>query len=185
MQIIHGLECKQQTCSDLLNPPAGEAPMTDTLTQALLVSCFGKHRALQSIDFRQFRDDVRDGPPNRNATGTDLVARLTIPPEANVRISYREHRIRATLSSPGIMIGTGTALVLHSHVPATVIADWTGRVGADNDPLTIADIVPGLPDCMISTIRQKGNHVIMEYVDEEIAWREASRAIRNRIEGAV
>lgn len=181
IKAIHGARCHMQAYSDQLNPTPNGHPVTDLLTLTLLVSCYGRNRALQPGDFRDFCNEVSGGPPNRRATGTDIVIQLKLPPEANVRISYREHRIRATLSSPGMMIGTGDMLVLNSHVPASLTTGWAARIGND-DPLMLSDIVPGLPGLLVSTMKRGNEHVMLEYVDEEIPWHAAKRTIGKRIE---
>ena len=157
-------------------------PVALLLTLTLLVSCYGRNRALQPGDFRDFCNEVSGGPPNRRATGTDIVIQLKLPPEANVRISYREHRIRATLSSSGIMVGTGDMLVLNSHAPASLTTGWAARLGNDEDPLMLSDIVPGLPRLLVSTMKRGSEHVMLEYVDEEIPWHAAKRTIGKMIE---
>lgn len=182
IKAIHGARCHMQAYSDQLNPTPNGHPVTDLLTLTLLVSCYGKNRALQPGDFRDFCDEVRGGPPNRRATGTDIVIQLKLPPEANVRISYREHRIRATLSSSGIMVGTGDMLVLNSHAPASLTTGWAARLGNDEDPLMLSDIVPGLPRLLVSTMKRGSEHVMLEYVDEEIPWHAAKRTIGKMIE---
>ena len=183
MKAIHGARSQMQAYSDQLNPTQDGQPVTDGITVALLVSCYGTNRIHQPNSFQQFCNDVCGGPPNRRSTGTDMVAQLRIPPEANVRVSYREHRIRATLSTPGMMIGTGNLLILDDHAPNALVIDWMEKLGNHEDPLTIADIVAGLPAYVISTITRKNNHVIMEYVDDEIAWGKARRTIADKTEG--
>lgn len=181
IKAIYAARCHMQGYSDQLNPTPNEHPVTDLLTLTLLVSCYGRNRALQPGDFRDFCDEVRGGPPNRRATGTDIVIQLKLPPEANVRISYREHRIRATLSSPGMMIGTGDMLVLNSHAPASHTTGWAARVGNEKEPLLLSDVAPGLPALLVSTMKRGSEHVMLEYVDEEIPWHEARRTICERI----
>lgn len=181
MKAAFGAKSHMQGYRDKHNPTSDGQPVTDLLTLTLLVSCYGTNRYLQPNSFQQFCDEVRGGPPNRYATGSDLIAQLRIPPEANVRVSYREHRIRATLSAPGIMVGTGNALILNDHAPNALVTDWTARVEDNDDPFSLADMVPGLPALIVSAIQRKDNHVIMDYVDDEIPWREARRTICDKI----
>ena len=181
MNAVHGARRHMQAYSDQLNPTPNGHPVTDLLTLTLLVSCYGRNRELQPSGFREFCEEVRSGPPNRKATGSDLIAQLKLPPEANVRVSYREHRIRATLSAPGIMVGTGDVLVLNSHAPVSLTTGWATRIGNEDDPLMLSDIIPGLPALLVSTMKRGDTHVMLEYVDEEIPWHEARRTIGEKI----
>jgi hypothetical protein len=166
---------------DQLNPTPDGRPVTDHLTLALLVSCFGRNRAIQSTTFRDFREEVRGGPPNRKATGSDMIAQLDLPPEASVRVSYREHRIRATLSAPGMMMGNGDMLILNDHAPVSLTTGWSARIADVNAPLTLADVVPGLPDLLVSTLTRGDTHVMLQYVDEDVPWDVAAQMIAMRI----
>jgi len=183
MKAIHGARSQMQAYSDQLNPTQDGQPVTDGITVALLVSCYGTNRIHQPNSFQQFCNDVRGGPPNRRSTGTDIVAQLRIPPEANVRVSYREHRIRATLSAPGMMMGNGDILILNDYAPVSLTTGWSARIGNVNDPLTLADIVPGFPDLLITMLKRGDTHVMLEYIDEEITWAQARRTIANKTEG--
>lgn len=176
----HSARRHMQGYRDQLRPTLDGAAVTDRLTIALLVSCYGTNRHLQPKSFQDLCEEVRNGPPNRKATGSDIIAQLKVPPEANVRISYREHRIRATLSFPGIMVGTGDVLILNTHAPNAITTGWAARVGDEDEPLTIADIVPGLPALLVSTMERSDGHTLVQYVDDEIAWHDAKREIAGR-----
>lgn len=181
LKAAFGAKSHMQGYRDQLNPTSDGRTLTDLLTLTLLVSCYGANRYLQSNSFQQFCDEVRGGPPKQYATGSDIIARLRIPPEANVRISYREHRMRATLSTPGMMAGSGNLLILNDHAPVSLTTAWSARIGNVDEPLILADVVPGLPELVVSTLKRGTTHVMLDYVDEEVPWIEAERIMAERI----
>jgi len=78
-------------------------------------------------------------------------------------------------------MGNGDMLILNDHAPVSLTTGWSARIADVDAPLTLADVVPGLPDLLVSTLTRGDTHVMLQYVDEDVPWDVAAQMITTRI----